>query len=99
MPEIKVYHSSFSSSSAAAKQAYAIFQMLDGRSIEYQKFDICIDEEAKDFLKNNKEENDKGIVLPQLWVDEKCLGRSTDLFDQLTYFNDEGAEDLKKFLQ
>lgn len=99
MSEIRIYHSSFSASSAASKQAYAIFQMFDGRSIDYKKLDICIDDEAKEFLKSNKQSDDKGIILPQIWIGDKCLGRSQDLFDQLTYLNDEGEEDLKKFLQ
>lgn len=98
MSEIQIFHSSFSASSAAAKQAYAIFQMFDGRSIGYTKLDICIDDESKEFLKSNKHDDDQGLVLPQLWVGGKCLGRSTELFDQLTYCNDEGAECLKKFV-
>ncbi|XP_002739644.1 SH3 domain-binding glutamic acid-rich-like protein 2 [Saccoglossus kowalevskii] len=91
---LKVYYSSVSSSPQIKKQQQAVFMVLEGKHIEFDRIDISVDEEQKTFMWQNSRQPDTGKPLPpQLFSDTEYLG-DYEAFDEAVE-DDTLAEFLK----
>jgi len=85
MTEICVYMTSVSSRLQISKQQRAILDFLDARGIEYRPIDMCANTKARgqmlDKLSEDKKEDGKQILPPQVFNGEDYCGDYEQFFD------------------
>ncbi|XP_070567499.1 SH3 domain-binding glutamic acid-rich-like protein 2 [Ptychodera flava] len=91
---VKVYYSSVSSSKEIKKHQQAVFMVLEAKKIEFERIDISIDEESKNFMWSNSKQPESGKPLPpQIFSDDEYCGNFDD-FDEATE-----TKKLRRFLR
>lgn len=79
---IKLYTSTVSGSIKVSKATEKIENILTAQKIEFEVIDVSRNEEAKNFLKENKPDPAQlGITLPQVWNGDKFAGDYTQIED------------------